>query len=84
MANVFKFWVEKGADGFRIDAINHVFEDKDLRDEPPNPDWTGDQNDHRALKHIYTLDNPEVLKVVRDWRVMIEKYVADNPGEPTR
>lgn len=28
------FWLDKGVDGFRIDAASHLIEDQLLRDEP--------------------------------------------------
>lgn len=30
--DIFRFWCDKGVDGFRIDALKHVFEEKDLLD----------------------------------------------------
>lgn len=39
MKNVLRFWLDKGASGFRVDAVNHLFEYEDLRDEPiDNPE----------------------------------------------
>lgn len=40
MKSVLTFWLAKGAAGFRVDAINHMFEVADLRDEPLNEDDT--------------------------------------------
>lgn len=38
MFNLFQdlihFWLEKGVDGFRMDAVKHVLEADHLRDEP--------------------------------------------------
>lgn len=34
MFKVFKFWLDKGIDGYRIDAINYVIADKEMRDNP--------------------------------------------------
>ena len=35
MQDVFRFWLERGADGYRIDAIDRLLKDRELRDEPP-------------------------------------------------
>jgi alpha-glucosidase len=35
MCGVLRFWRERGADGFRIDAIDRLMKDPELRDEPP-------------------------------------------------
>lgn len=32
-----KFWLERGVDGFRLDAINFAMHDPELRDNPPAP-----------------------------------------------
>lgn len=33
------FWMEKGIDGYRLDAVYHSFEVPSLEDEPENPDY---------------------------------------------
>lgn len=33
-----RFWLDRGVDGFRLDAINYVMHDPALRDNPPAPD----------------------------------------------
>ncbi len=35
MHDVLRFWLERGADGFRIDAIDRLLKDPQLRDDPP-------------------------------------------------
>lgn len=55
MEKVLSFWLEKGVAGFRIDAINHMFEDAKFRDEPRN-EWNTDPNSYDYLNHIYTKD----------------------------
>ncbi|MEA2455159.1 MAG: alpha-glucosidase [Thermoleophilaceae bacterium] len=35
MQDVFAFWLERGADGYRIDAIDRLLKDPQLRDDPP-------------------------------------------------
>jgi alpha-glucosidase len=39
MCDVLRFWFERGVDGFRVDAIHHLIEDEQLRDNPPDPRW---------------------------------------------
>lgn len=34
MKKMIEFWFSKGVDGFRIDAINHAYEDERFLDEP--------------------------------------------------
>ena len=35
MQDVFRFWLGRGADGYRIDAIDRLLKDPQLRDDPP-------------------------------------------------
>ncbi len=35
--DVMRFWLERGVDGFRIDALNFAMHDPELRDNPPAP-----------------------------------------------
>src|SRR4051812_2239351 len=35
MQEVIRLWIERGADGYRIDAIDRLLKDPELRDEPP-------------------------------------------------
>jgi alpha-glucosidase len=35
MQDVLRFWLERGADGYRVDAIDRLLKDPQLRDDPP-------------------------------------------------
>lgn len=54
MKNVLKFWLDKGASGFRVDAVNHLFEETHLLDEPiDNPN---DPLSYGYTHKVYTKD----------------------------
>lgn len=38
LLDVARFWLDRGVDGFRLDAINFAMHDPSLRDNPPAPD----------------------------------------------
>ncbi len=38
LLDVARFWLERGVDGFRLDALNHAMHDPLLRDNPPTPE----------------------------------------------
>lgn len=78
MGDVLKFWLARGVDGFRFDAINHMFEDEQLRDEPLSNCCEGTYD---YLQHIYTKDVDGVYDVVRDWRQIIDDWTATNGGD---
>ena len=52
MLSVLKFWLDRGVDGFRVDAIHHLIEAEHLRDNPLNPDWQEGQSPARRLARI--------------------------------
>ncbi len=37
LLGVARFWLDRGVDGFRLDALNFLMHDPDLRDNPPAP-----------------------------------------------
>lgn len=41
LLSVAKFWLDRGVDGFRVDAINFAMHDPDLKDNPPAPAGNG-------------------------------------------
>ncbi len=69
MLDVLRFWCERGADGFRIDALRQLVKDARWRDNPPNPRPGGDPYD--ALIPLYSTDQPEVQDAIRDMRATV-------------
>lgn len=71
--------------GFRIDAVEHLFEiapDKDgrLLDEPLSGN-TNDTDDYGYLNHIYTVDQPETIDMLYQWRQVMDEYKLEHGGE---
>jgi alpha-glucosidase len=74
MMAVLQFWLDRGVDGFRVDALRQIFKDPQLRNNPPNPDYTPDKGPYKALLPLYTTDLPEVLEVVARMRQTLDTY----------
>ncbi|CAN5544583.1 MAG: alpha-amylase family glycosyl hydrolase [Rubrobacteraceae bacterium] len=76
MVDVLRFWMDRGVDGFRVDAVNHLAEDESFRDDPPNPDWDG--KDSRHVYHrqipIHTSNLPETHEAVADMRRTLDSH----------
>jgi len=74
--NVLKFWLDRGVDGFRIDAVAHLLEDPQLRDEPVNPNHAQDcdANCYDYLIHSYTRNYAGIHDVIRGWRAVLDSY----------
>lgn len=70
MLNVFRFWLERGADGFRLDVFNMYYKDDQFRDNPPALGIRGFERQH----HIYDCDRPEMIPLLRDIRQVLDSY----------
>jgi alpha-glucosidase len=74
MYDVMRFWLKRGADGFRVDVIWHLIKDDQFRDNPPNPQFRAGDPPHHALLPLYTTDRPEVQDVIRDMRIVLDEF----------
>src|ERR1043165_273369 len=74
MLAVLRFWLDRGVDGFRVDAIHHLIEAEHLKDNPPNPDWSEGQSPARRLARLYTLDQEETHEAIAEMRALADTY----------
>lgn len=74
MLDVMRFWLEKGVDGFRVDVMWHLIKDKQLRDNPVNPDFHESEATYNRLLPVYSTDQPEVHELVAKMRDLMERY----------
>jgi alpha-glucosidase len=74
MLDVLRFWLARGVDGFRVDAIHHLFEDAELRDNPVNPEWVEGMSPARSLIRLHTMDQPEVHDAIKEMRGVADEY----------
>ncbi|GLH04143.1 uncharacterized protein GBIM_09919 [Gryllus bimaculatus] len=63
MKDVLSFWVRRGVDGFRVDAINHLVEDEEFRDN------TGSDRDMQV-------NQPLTYEIVKQWRDVLDREGA--------
>ena len=90
MFDVERWWLKRGAAGFRLDAVDTLFEDPDLHDNPVLPGQTalGDPKEENK----YNDKLPEVHDVLRELRkiadehngVLIGETWTDDVGELNR
>lgn len=74
IAEAMRFWLARGVDGFRVDALPLVVKDAQFRDNPPNPRWTPGQSDYRRLVPAHTVDQPEMAEVTAFLRAVVDEY----------
>ncbi len=75
-----RFWLDRGVDGFRLDAINFCFHDRQLRDNPAKPahlrtgrGFSAD-NPYAYQYHWYNNTQPENLDFLRELRALMDQY----------
>jgi alpha-glucosidase len=69
-----RFWLDRGVDGFRLDAINWLFEDPQLRDNPVLPDLRPRSATEHEQELKYNRDLPETHDVLRRLRALADRY----------
>ena len=75
-----KFWLDRGVDGLRLDAINFCFHDIALRDNPPKPPelrtgrgFSAD-NPYAFQYHWHNNTQPENLAFLEELRALLDRY----------
>jgi alpha-glucosidase len=66
--DVFRFWMERGVDGFRLDVFNAYFKNSDLSDNPPRFGLRGVDRQ----QHIHDIDQPEMMPLLNEIRTLLD------------
>jgi alpha-glucosidase len=72
-----RFWLDRGIDGFRVDAVHFMAKDPLFRDEPENPDYVeGSGMRYAALQHPYNHAWPQLYAYLSEMASVLkeEKY----------
>jgi len=71
--DVARFWLERGVDGFRLDAINFLMCDPALTDNPPAPDNGAPRTrSYDYQLHIHNQSQPEVVDFLERVRALTD------------
>jgi alpha-glucosidase len=79
MFDVTRFWYKRGVAGFRLDAVNALFEDPKLTDNPILPGKNAYGDPH--MKNLYNSELPENHEVLRRLRKVADESDAVLIGE---
>lgn len=80
-----KFWLDRGVDGFRLDAINFCFHDRKLRDNPASDAvkegsiGVRKENPYAYQFHRFDKTRPENIPFLQRLRALLDEY----PGTTT-
>lgn len=79
MFDVTRWWYKRGVSGFRLDAVDTLFEDPKLTDNPnkPGKNAFGDP----LQEHKYNTNLPEVHETLRELRQVADQHNAVLIGE---
>jgi len=87
LADVVRFWMKRGADGFRLDTANYYAYDRQLRDNPKragNSELMEDGQEANPLSQYitkYSKDRPENLEFIHYLRKIFDESGAVSIGE---
>lgn len=70
LLDVFRFWLDRGVDGFRLDVFNVYFKDDQLRE---NPHCLGIRPFDSQV-HVYDCDRPEMIPLLQEIRALLDSY----------
>lgn len=73
IADVMRFWLDRGVDGFRVDASAVLIKDELLRDNPSNPNAEGKPRPQRHSP-VFTDDRPDTMHCIDFIREVIDCY----------
>lgn len=72
--DVLTFWLDRGVDGFRADAVAHLVEDSRFQDEPTKDGYDTKRPRYDDLDHVYTKNFTANHKIVQGWRAVLDQY----------
>lgn len=70
-----RFWLDRGVDGFRVDAINFAMHDPALTDNPPAPASNGLRTRPFDFQlHIHNQSHPDIPEFIERLRALLDSY----------
>lgn len=78
MLDVLRGWLDRGVDGFRIDAFRQLLKDPAWRDNPINPDWAAGMDPYERLLPLHSTDQADIVEIIAALRGVLH----DHPGPP--
>lgn len=71
LRQVLHFWLKRGVDGFRMDAVTMLIKHSAMPDMPLVGEWTGIE---LLQRHIYVHNQPELHPLLRSFRQLCDSY----------
>ena len=74
LLDVARFWLDRGVDGFRFDAINFSMHDPLLRDNPPLPPGGRRTRPFDFQDKVYNQSRPQIADFLKRIRALTDSY----------
>ena len=80
LIRIMRWWLDRGVDGFRLDALNHCMHDAQLRNNPPFEGFDRKQPSGRQThpyfwqRHLYDKTQPEMIPFLERLRALCDEY----------
>lgn len=83
------WWLDRGVDGFRLDAVDFMVSDPDMPDNSPHPERRIALRPYNMQLHENDLAHPETVEVLAGLRRVMDRYpgsfaIAEVGSEPSR
>jgi alpha-glucosidase len=77
MYDAMRFWLDRGVDGLRVDAVQTLTENEELPDNPPAEGPTIKAkagSEFASQQHINEIDWPDNIEIVREFHDVVREY----------
>lgn len=75
LLDTMRFWLDRGVDGFRMDAVNFAMYDPQLTDNPPAPPSNGVRTRPFDFQlHIHNQSHPDIPLFIERIRALTDQY----------
>ena len=76
LLEVAKFWLDRGVDGFRLDALNFAMHDPELKDNPPVENPARRSRPFDFQHHRYNQSHCDIPRFLERVRELTDRYGA--------
>jgi alpha-glucosidase len=71
-----EYWLARGIDGFRLDAVDFLLHDEALRENPPHSPIAGSRwwNPFRLQRHLHDMCHPDADRLLIRFREFMDRF----------